>query len=146
MASAVTPDPPTPPSNTGNIVAAYGAPPPPPTVTVAAPAGRTEIGAISVTGGTVPNVETAVAAMRAGFQTCFVRGQSARPDAEGEVTLTIRLGAAGQILGVAAQQTAKVPATVVSCMTTRAAASQFEPPTGAKGQVKVVVPVTLTKP
>jgi hypothetical protein len=136
-----------PPSDTGNTVAAYGGPPtPPPAVPVAASTGRTEIGAISVTGGTVPNVESAVAAMRAGFQTCFVRGQAARPDAEGEVTLTIRLGAAGQILGVAAQQTAKVPATVVSCMTTRAAASQFDPPAGAKSQVKVVVPVTLTKP
>jgi len=128
------------------MVAAYGAPPPPPTVTVAARPGGAEIGAISVTGGSVPNVEGVVAGMRAGFQTCFARGQSTHPDTEGEVTLTIRLGAAGQILGIAAQQTAKVPATVVSCMTTRVATSQFEPPAGAKGQVKVVVPVTLTKP
>jgi hypothetical protein len=99
-----------------------------------------------VTGGTVPNVEGVVSGMRAGFETCFARGQSAHPEAEGQVTVTIRLGGAGQILGVAAQQTAKVPATVVSCMTTKAAASQFDPPTGAKGQVTLVVPVTLTKP
>jgi hypothetical protein len=128
------------------MVAAYGAPPPPPGATVAAPSGGAAIGAISVTGGTVPNVERVIDGLLGGFQTCFARGQSGHPDAEGSVTLTIRLGAAGQILGVAAQQTAKVPATVVSCMTTRAASSQFEPPAGAKGQVKVVLPVTLTKP
>jgi hypothetical protein len=128
------------------MVAAYGGPPAPPqAVPVPAPKQGAEIGAISVTGGTVPNVDHVVDGMRAGFQTCLAKAEAAHPDAEGEVTLTIRLGAAGQILGIAAQQTAKVPATVVSCMTTKVATSQFEPPTGAKGQVKVVVPVTLTK-
>jgi hypothetical protein len=53
---------------------------------------------------------------------------------------------AGQVLGVAAQQTTKIPASVVSCFSTRAATAQFAPPQKAKNQVAVLVPVVVPKP
>ena len=143
--------PPSPPADHGTLVAAYGAPPLPNAVqspsAVAPTVPAAEVGTVTVTGGAIANAERDAIGMRAGFGIiCYLRGLATHPDAEGQVTLTIRVGLAGQILGVTAQQSNKVPAAVVSCLTSRAAASQFDPPTGAKVSVTVAVPVTFTKP
>jgi hypothetical protein len=109
-------------------------------------ASAVDIGEVKATGGTLPNQNEAVAALRSGLGGCVARVRAQHSDAEGQVTLTIRVGLAGQVLGVAAQQTTKIPATLVSCMATRAATAEFEPPRGAKAQVSVVIPVTVSKP
>ena len=129
--------------------AAYGAPPPPTPVqsapVEAVPGPDVKIRGVSIVGGSLPNAERVVSAMQPGFRSCYARGLKERPDAEGDVIVKIRVGSAGQILGVNVQQTTKVPATVASCMATRAAASQFDVPPGGKG-VEVVAPTTLGKP
>jgi hypothetical protein len=102
------------------------------------------VGDVVVTGGKLPDIERIVAGMRAGFRSCYARGLKTNPDIEGEVTLTIRLGVAGQVLGVSAHVGNKVPQPVVSCITTRAAATEYEVPQG--GGTSVVVPLTLVKP
>jgi hypothetical protein len=126
------------------LAAAYGAPAPP-AATAVETAADVKIRGVSIVGGSLPNAERTVTAMQPGFRSCYVRGLKERPDAEGDVIVKIRVGSAGQILGVNVQQTTRVPATVVSCMATRAAASQFDVPPGGKG-VEVVVPTTLVKP
>ena len=105
-----------------------------------------DVGEVTVTGGTVPNLDAVVSGLRSSFGVCVARGRAMRPDSEGTVKLTIRVGTAGQVLGVAAQQTTKIPASVASCMSTRAATAQFEPPQGTKTQVAVLVPVNVPKP
>jgi hypothetical protein len=133
------------------VAAAYGAPPPMPAAPLATAVPAAEAGpdvkirGVSIVGGSLPNAERSVAAMQPGFRSCYARGLKERPDAEGDVIVKIRLGSAGQILGVNVQQTSRVPATIASCMATRAAASQFDVPPSGKG-VEVVVPTTLVKP
>lgn len=105
-----------------------------------------EVGEVQTTGGALPNLNDAVATLRTGLTSCVARARAQHPDAEGQVTVTIRVGLAGQVLGVAAQQTTKIPASLVSCISTRAATAQFEPPHSAKSQVSVVIPVTVPKP
>jgi outer membrane biosynthesis protein TonB len=129
-----------------NLAAAYGAPPAPPGVAVSAPPAVVEVGTPEVEGGALPNLDTVVSALRNSFEACVTRGRATRPDLQGTATVTIRVGGAGQVLGVAVQQSTKIPAPVASCLSTRAATAQFDPPKGAKGQVTVRVPVNVPKP
>jgi hypothetical protein len=128
-------------SSTSTPVAAGGAPGSP-----AQAAGGVDIGEVQVTGGTLPNLDEVVGSLRQSFAACVARGRAQRPDTEGQIALTIRVGTAGQVLGVAAQQTTKIPASLVSCVSTRAATAQFAPPLKAKSQVAVLVPVVVPKP
>jgi outer membrane biosynthesis protein TonB len=82
--------------------------------------------------------------MRAAFGRCYAKGLTTDPSAQGQVTLTVRIGAAGQVLGVSVQRTTNVPAQVASCMTVRAGSAEFAPPKAAKGQVTLDMTVTLT--
>jgi hypothetical protein len=105
-----------------------------------------EISDIAVSPGAIANAERVVVAMRAGFRNCYKKGLTSSPGAEGKITLTIRVGTAGQVLGVNAHPTDKVSSTMTSCITARAAAAEFDPPTGVKGpkaQVAVDLAVTL---
>ena len=104
---------------------------------IGTPSGDTpgvDVGTVQVTGGSLPNVDDVVAALRPSFASCVARGREQRADVQGRVAVTIRVGTAGQVLGVAAQQSTEIPASVASCITTRAATAQFEPPKGTKTQ------------
>jgi hypothetical protein len=149
-----TPAPTPTPARDQSMVAAYGAPPRPSLEAtpvappVQSPNSGVDIGAVTVTGGEIGNANEAVQQMKIGFARCYEKGRSTNPDAAGQVTLNIRVGAAGQVLGVNMQHTAKVPPGVVTCMTGRAAASEFTPPskTKPKKDVTVSAVVTLKKP
>jgi hypothetical protein len=125
----------------------YGAPPrpaPAPEPESASPNDKVDIAPATVAGGEIGNANEVVQNMRIGFARCYEKGLATNPDAQGQVTLTIRVGVAGQILGVNTQHTAKVPPGVVSCITGRAASSEFSPPTKTKPKHDVTVTTVLT--
>jgi hypothetical protein len=126
------------------MAAAYGAPPPNPAAMARGP--LVEIGSPTVTGGTLSDLDTVVSGLKTSFASCVAKGRSTKPDIAGTATVTIRVGTAGQVLGVAVQQSTKIPAPVASCLSTRAATADFKPPQGAKTQVTVVLPVEVPKP
>lgn len=147
--SAEPPGPTAAPSAPGNaVVAAYGGPPRPDQPVAVAPPpaekGKVEVATVTVKGGQIDNASQVAEGMRAAFGRCYAKGLGTDPSAAGQVTLTIRIGAAGQVLGVSVQRTDKVPAQVASCMTVRAGSAEFAPPRAAKGQVSMDLAVNLT--
>ncbi len=110
---------------------------------VEGPKGNASVGGAEVSGGTVSNAARVVAGMRAGFRSCYQRGLAENPDAAGSIRLTIRVGAGGEVAGVTAAPSGSLPASVVSCVQSRAQAAQFDPPEG--GAAVIAVPVTFVK-
>ncbi|HKY37428.1 MAG TPA: AgmX/PglI C-terminal domain-containing protein [Polyangiaceae bacterium] len=110
---------------------------------VEGPKGNASVGGPAVSGGTVNNAARVVAGMRAGFRSCYQRGLAENPDAAGNIRLTIRVGAGGEVAGVTATPSGSLPASVVSCVQSRAQAAQFDPPEG--GAAVIAVPVTFVK-
>lgn len=110
---------------------------------VAGPKGNANVGGAAVSGGSVSNAARVVAGMRAGFRACYQRGLNENPDAQGNIRLTIRVGPGGEVTGVTATPTGSLPASVVSCVQSRAKAAQFDAPEG--GSAAIVVPVTFVK-
>ncbi len=96
-----------------------------------------------VAAGNVTGASRVVAGMRAGFRRCYQRALNENPDIQGSIRLTIKVGPGGEVSSVVANQSGNLPATVVSCVTARARASQFSPPDG--GMAVVNVPVTFVK-
>ena len=111
-------------------------------VKVAGPKGNANVGGANVSGGTVGNASRVVAGMRAGFRSCYQRGLAENPDAAGNITLTIRVGAGGEVTGVSGSS-GTLPASVVACVKARAQAAQFDAPEG--GSAVISVPVTFVK-
>jgi len=109
---------------------------------VAGPKGNANVGGANVSGGTVGNASRVVAGMRAGFRSCYQRGLAENPDAAGNITLTIRVGAGGEVTGVSGSS-GTLPASVVACVKARAQAAQFDAPEG--GSAVISVPVTFVK-
>lgn len=113
------------------------------TTKVAGPRGSASVGGASVAGGTVGNASSVVARMRAGFRACYNRGLAKNPDASGRISLKIRVGAGGEVTGVAASSSGNIPASVLSCVKSRARSGRFNPPDG--GSAVISVPVTFVK-
>ncbi|HYP97743.1 MAG TPA: AgmX/PglI C-terminal domain-containing protein [Polyangiaceae bacterium] len=109
---------------------------------VAGPKGNANVGGAAVSGGTVGNASRVVAGMRAGFRACYQRALAENPDAAGNITLTIRVGAGGEVTGVSGSS-GSLPASVVACVKARAQAAQFDAPDG--GSAVISVPVTFVK-
>jgi outer membrane biosynthesis protein TonB len=112
-------------------------------VKVAGPKGNANVAAPSVAGGTITNVARVVAGMRPGFRNCYNRGLQENPDAQGNIKLSITVGAGGEVTNVTATPSGHLPPSVIACVTARARAAAFDPPDG--GSAVVVVPVTLVK-
>lgn len=110
---------------------------------VAGPKGRASVGGAAVSGGSVGNASSVVARMSAGFRACYNRGLAQNPDSSGRIDLKIRVGAGGEVTGVAATSSGNIPASVLNCVKGRARAARFAPPDG--GQAVVAVPVTFVK-
>ena len=109
---------------------------------VVGPKGNANVGGANVSGGTVGNASRVVAGMRAGFRACYQRGLAENPDAAGNITLTIRVGAGGEVTGVSGSS-GTLPASVVACVKARAQAASFDAPEG--GSAVISVPVTFVK-
>ena len=112
-------------------------------VAVKGPTGNASVGGASVAGGTVGNASSVVARMRAGFRACYNRGLATNPDASGKINLRIKVGAGGEVAGVAASSSGNLPASVVNCVKGRARSARFSPPEG--GAAVVSVPVSFVK-
>ncbi len=112
-------------------------------VKVAGPKGNANVAPPSVAGGNITNVARTVASMRPGFRNCYNRGLQENPDAQGNIKLSITVGAGGEVANVTATPSGNLPASVIACVQARARAAQFDPPEG--GSAVVVVPVTLVK-
>jgi hypothetical protein len=84
-----------------------------------------------------------VANLRAGFRACYQRGLADSPDAAGNIRLTIRVGAGGEVASVIPAPSGTLPASVIGCVVARAQAAQFGAPEG--GSAVIVVPVTFVK-
>ncbi len=96
-----------------------------------------------------PSAAVPLATLRASWRVCapdFVPAISAlwlkNPDAAGNITLTIRVGAGGEVTGVSGSS-GSLPASVVACVKARAQAAQFDAPDG--GSAVISVPVTFVK-
>lgn len=133
------------------FAAAYGAPPaygpgstaPATTAPANVADDRVVLGAVAVTGGAIDDAGDVVLGMRGAFSRCYEKSLAATPNARGEVAITIRVGLAGQVLGVAGHRSEAVPASLMACLTTNAATADFHPPTAAKTAATVAFPVTL---
>lgn len=112
------------------------------TAEVKGPKGSANIGDASVAGGTVSEAAQVVAKMRAGFRSCYRRGQDENPDIEGKIALSIQVGPTGQVTSVTATKTGNLPQAVVDCVKARASAASFSPPQGG-GVAVIQVPVTF---
>ena len=110
--------------------------------TVKGPSGNASVGGASVAGGAVSNASRVVAGMRAGFRACYQRELQNNPDAEGKISLVIRVGPGGEVTGVTANATGNLGG-AVACVKSRAMAAQFDPPEG--GSAAINVPVTFVK-
>jgi len=108
---------------------------------VTGPKGKASIGGINLAGGSIGNAARVVAGMRAGFRACYQRGLVEDPDAAGSMRLVVRIAEAGEVASVSSSLTGNLPASVVSCVTARVRAAQFEPPEG--GSVIINVPVAF---
>ncbi len=109
---------------------------------VAAPRSNVTVGAVTPTGGTTANAARVVAGMRAGFRACHQRALNEDPEAAGSIRLSLRVGSAGQVEAASAAPAGRFPRSLVECVTARARAAQFEPPTG--GPAILQVPITFT--
>jgi len=110
--------------------------------TVAGPSGNATVGGPNVSGGTVSNASRVVALLRAGFRACYQKGLAENPDAAGNITLTIHVGAGGEVTGVSGAS-GTLPPSVVGCVKSRAQAATFDAPEG--GSAVISVPVTFVK-
>jgi len=110
---------------------------------VKGPTGNAGVGAAAVSGGNVSNAARVVAGMRAGFRACYQRGLAENPDAAGSIRLTIRVGPGGEVAGVSPSPSGNLPASVISCVVSRAQSAQFDQPEG--GSAVIAVPVTFVK-
>jgi Ca-activated chloride channel family protein len=108
---------------------------------VAAPRSNVTVGAITPAGGTTSNAARVVAGMRAGFRACHQRALNEDPEAAGSIRLLLRVGSAGSVEAASAAPAGRFPRSLVDCVTARARAAQFEPPTG--GPAILQVPVTF---
>lgn len=93
-------------------------------------------------GHTVSNAARVVAAMRAGFRTCYQRALTETPNTQGSVKLHLKVGPGGEVLVVQALALS-LPKSCVDCVMERAVGSQFDPPEG--GSAVIAVPVTFVK-
>lgn len=110
--------------------------------TVAGPKGNASVSS-SVAVGSVANASRVVAGMRAGFRRCYQRGLDANPDIGGSISLTIQVGAGGNVSSVSGGSSGNLPGSVVECVKARARAAQFAPPDG--GSAVISVPVSFVK-
>lgn len=110
------------------------------TVKVRGPKGNASLGGTSVA-GKVGGASRVVARMRAGFRACYNKGLASNPDAAGRVTLKLKIGPGGEVVGVSASSSGNLPGSVVSCLKSRARGGRFAPPEG--GTAVVTVPVTF---
>ncbi|HEY5961649.1 MAG TPA: AgmX/PglI C-terminal domain-containing protein [Polyangiaceae bacterium] len=109
---------------------------------VSGPKGNANVGGANVSGGSVANASRVVAGMKAGFRNCFQRELSSNPDAQGKISLTIRVGPGGEVQSVSAAASGSL-GSAVECVKARAKSAQFDPPEG--GSAVIMVPVTFVK-
>ena len=109
---------------------------------VQGPKGSATVGGATMAVGSVSNGERVIASMRAGFRACYNRELQTNPDAEGRITLTIKVGPGGEVQSVTASPSGNLGSSV-ACVRARASAAQFAPPEG--GTAVISVPVTFVK-
>jgi tetratricopeptide (TPR) repeat protein len=91
---------------------------------------------------TLSNAAQVVAAMRDDFRSCYQKLLDEQHDAQGQVRLTIAVGASGAVNRARAGALG-LPASTVDCILRRAAQGKFDAPAG--GGAIVNVPINLVK-
>jgi hypothetical protein len=91
------------------------------------------------TTGRVSDAARVVAGMRAGFRACYQRALDGYPDAQGSIRLSLQVGPNGEVGGVSASPGGNIPASLVSCVSSRARVAQFAAPEGGSAVVQVPV-------
>jgi hypothetical protein len=112
-------------------------------VALKGPSGNATIEEQRVSGGAISDARAVVASMRPGFKACYQRGLAANPDAQGKITLTLRVGPGGEVQSASAATSGDIAAEVLDCVKQRAMAARFAPPEG--GMAVVQVPVTFVR-
>jgi hypothetical protein len=93
--------------------------------------------------GSVSDAARVVAGLRPGFHSCYQHTIGDYPDAEGGIRLALDVGPNGDVQSVGATTSGNLPASLVSCVRTRAQLAKFGPPDG--GRALVIVPVIFKK-
>lgn len=104
------------------------------------PAGTASTGT-TVVGGNVPNAQSVVAGMGAGFRRCYNRGLQTNPNMKGSMRIIARIGKNGEVILANAAGGSGLSQDVIACVVTRVKSAQFDPPTG--GGAVVVIPVSF---
>lgn len=98
----------------------------------------------NVTSGVVPDAARVVAGLQGGFHACYQRALSDNPDAQGHAQLLITVGAAGGVQNATVSLSGNLPASMKSCIRTRALDAAFGAPQGG-GTAVVVVPISFVQ-
>lgn len=91
--------------------------------------------------GKVSNAAQVVASLRRQFKACYDNTLGKDPEATGQVYLKIAVGSLGEVTGIKAETTGRLPLAVSECMKGAARAANFDPPTG--GRAVIAVPVSF---
>lgn len=112
-------------------------------VAVKGPTGSATIEQQQVTGGAISDARAVIASMRTGFRACYQRGLANNPDAQGKITLNIKVGPGGEVQSVSGASSGNIAPEVLDCVKQRAMAARFSPPEG--GTAVVQVPVSFVR-
>jgi len=110
---------------------------------VQGPKGSAVVGGAGVAGATVANASSVVARMRGRFRRCYQQGLGVNPEMEGSVTLTIKVGPNGEVLGVGGGGGGSL-GPIVPCLKAVASGAQFAPPEGGTGAI-ITVPISFVR-
>jgi hypothetical protein len=87
----------------------------------------------------IANAEATVAAMRAGFRTCYNKGLSTDPDMAGVLVISIKIAPDGAVVDVMKIGGGGLAADVEECILSRARRSLFEAPGGTGSTIQFPV-------
>jgi hypothetical protein len=110
------------------------------------PKGDVRVGATSVVGATVPDVDRVLAGMRPGFRACYNKGLAADPTMSGKLVLSIKVAANGDIDAVTKASGSGLSSEVESCMIARAKRATFSAPTSGGATVQVPIDCVVQQP
>jgi hypothetical protein len=125
------------PSDTSSVPTGAGS-----AIAVRPPSGSVALSGPIGSGGAVANANAVVAAMAAGFRRCYNIGLTHEdPTMKGTLRITARIGPNGEVLSASASGGGTLSPTVIGCLRSRVASSQFAPPEG--GGATLLIPVTV---
>ena len=105
-----------------------------------------EVGPISMSGGTVPDVSTALARMHGTFRRCYRAALVFDIKTTGDVHLVAQIGDKGRVIDAVADSVTGIPNSVVTCLIERVSLGPFSKPTAIPTTVRISLHLLPTTP